>query len=885
MIYNKNNKSFIANIDYETSVVSLINNILREDSLMSDWNNRNLQFAPLQDSKGGFLQRPKLHALLEEATQKHVVTIVAGPGYGKSTIISSFLADHKKYTGWLPLTELDNLDTRIWEYLCSVFRPLCKDKDHPLFDLRFPTTDFDFYNLSERINQELEPNKRYYLVLDDYYKITNPAIHQFIEKFISMWIPNLCIIIISRQELPINTVSLLSKNLLFRITDEVLRLTKDEMTSYFLQQGILLTEQAISEFYRYTGGWFFTTHLVCLSLEKNVLYKTNPLNAVKLDIFSLLESEVYSILSEELKDLLLRLSLVTQPPLELAIQFAGGQQDLVYQIMNISSFVTFDGFTNTVCIHQLFLDFLQKKQDCLSTTDKQEIFMIAAQWYEKNEYRIDAITYYERIERYDIIIDILLTFTRAYPAKTMDFLFGVINRMPDELLAEKPIIRFLYIKFLMNNYNTDDVNDRLLELRQELEPLLPTPERIEVLGELYTHLAFQSMVTTGLTKTYEFADYFETACEYLPNGCKLIHNPHISAGNYICNVNSPEAGGIDNYIDAVKKMLPAAKKLLPNTFEGLDSLAMAEYAYFRKDTKEAEKYIYQAIWDTQNGQSSNLEIYALFLQTRISVESGNYAKAMNALERQSELIKRTSVPEDYTIYDITMGWFHAQLGNNNMVPHWIKDEQQSREVMSPVTFAVDKLVRAKCLLNDNAIAELLTLLSQKSEGFTFEHYLFGSIEMKVIKAIALSLIKEYKKAGKALQEAYELALPNKIVMPFIENGKYTESLIKTTTPFINIPSDWLEMVQKNSTTYAKRLSNFATTFNTSRIVATNKPNLSRRESEILMYLCQNCTRDEIASSYSLSVSTVRSIISNIYSKLGVNNNIDAVRVATQLGLL
>lgn len=852
---------------------------------MSDLNNNNSHFAPTQYARVDLFQRPELHALLEEATQKHVVTIVAGPGYGKTIAVSSFLLNKKNETIWLTLTHLDDFDTRLWESLCNAFSLICNKPNDFLHNVRFPTTDFDFSNFTKIIKECFNSNKRYYFVLDDFHNITNPSILLFIEKFVLMDVPNLCTIIISRSKPMINPTYLLSRNLLFPINVEALRLTEKEMSCYFEKQNIFLMQQAKLEFYEYTRGWFFAIYLVCLALKKGVLYRTNPLNAVKLDMFSLLEQEEYLAFSDELKNLLLRLALITHPPLELTIQLAGERQELVKQLLDSNSFVNFDEFNNIVYIHNLYLDFLQKNHNTLSQEDKDEIYLVAAKWYQKNNYRIDAITYYEKIDRYDCIIDILLTFNKAYSAKTMDFLLGIIDRMPKQLLIEKPIIRFLYIKFLMNNYRMDEVQQRSLALLQELEALPKTPENIFVLGELYTHLGFQTWITSGLTKTYEYPEYFKKAYHYLPNGSTLIQKPYLCVGTYICNVSSPEAGEFDHYINAIKQMLPFCKKLLPNSFDGYLSATKAEIAYFRKDNEAAKKHIDQAIRSTHNGNCENMEITALALQTRIYVDSGNYTKTMDSLEQQKQFIKNTKSSKSYIIHDLSLGWFFAQLGLNHMVPHWIKAKQQSREVMTPITFGIDKLIRAKCLLNDNEIYQLLALLTAKSDEFSFEYYLFGLIEMKVMKAIAHNLIKEYKEAAKELQEAYELALPNKIIMPFIENGKYTRTLLSRTAPYIDIPSAWLDDIQTKSTTYAKRLSKFATIFNTTTNLKDNKPNLSHRETEILAALCQNLTRDEIATAYGLSVNTVRSIIINIHNKLGVTNNLDAVRVATQLKLI
>lgn len=831
------------------------------------------------------LQRLTLHGLLEEATLRQAVLVVAGPGYGKSTAVSSFLADKKSQTVWISLTPSDNVDSRMWRSFWTAFCSIQKETDGCLLNIGAFTSNFAFENFIEILAEELDETKRYYLVLDDFHTITTPSIPRFVEKIILARIPNLCVILISRRDPLMSTVSLLSKNLLFRIDDGALRLTKDEMSRYFHQQGIVLMEQAVSEFYEYTAGWFFATHLVCLSLEKGKLYQKNPLSAVELDIFSLLETEVYTPLPLPLKNLLLKLSLLESLPIELAAHLADGQEETVNQILSISSFIVFDGFTRAIRIHPLFLDFLRKKHDSLSIWEKNKLHLQAAGWYEQNEYRIDAISHYEKVGNYDRIINILLTFNKAYPTKTMDFLQEVIGRIPDPLLKEKPIVRFLSLKFMMNNFHVEEVNRKLLELRKELELLPPTPEIQITLGEIYLHLAFQSMITVSITHTYEFVDYFKMAHKYLPEGSKLTYRPYISSGNYVCNISSHTAGEVDSFITAVKRMLPYGIALLPGTYEGYGAVAEAELAYFRKDAKLAEKHIQQALREAHDGQSLYVEIYSLFLQVRLSVAAGDYKKTVAALDQQKQLVKQANTPEGYAVCDITSGWFHAQLGHTAMVPEWIQDEAQSREVLTPVTFAADKLVRARCLLNDNEIYELLALLGAKSQGFAFESFLFGSIEMKVLKAIALNLIRDFEASAEALREAYELAAPNKIIMPFVENGKYTRTLIKRVAPYTKLPAEWLEDVQTKATTYGKRLSNFSAEFSASRITDTNKPCLSRRETQVLLSLCQNLTREEIANAYGLSVNTVKSLVNGIHNKLGVNSNIDAVRVATQLNLL
>jgi LuxR family maltose regulon positive regulatory protein len=61
--------------------------------------------------------------------------------------------------------------------------------------------------------------------------------------------------------------------------------------------------------------------------------------------------------------------------------------------------------------------------------------------------------------------------------------------------------------------------------------------------------------------------------------------------------------------------------------------------------------------------------------------------------------------------------------------------------------------------------------------------------------------------------------------------------------------------------------------------------LSGRELEVLQLIAEGLSRQEIASQLVLSLNTVKTHARNIYSKLGVNNQMQAVGKARGLGLL
>jgi DNA-binding CsgD family transcriptional regulator len=64
-----------------------------------------------------------------------------------------------------------------------------------------------------------------------------------------------------------------------------------------------------------------------------------------------------------------------------------------------------------------------------------------------------------------------------------------------------------------------------------------------------------------------------------------------------------------------------------------------------------------------------------------------------------------------------------------------------------------------------------------------------------------------------------------------------------------------------------------------------RPNLTRREVEVLRLLCQRKTNDEIAAELFISPKTVGHHVSNVLGKLGAANRREAAAIAARVGLV
>jgi LuxR family maltose regulon positive regulatory protein len=171
----------------------------------------------------------------------------------------------------------------------------------------------------------------------------------------------------------------------------------------------------------------------------------------------------------------------------------------------------------------------------------------------------------------------------------------------------------------------------------------------------------------------------------------------------------------------------------------------------------------------------------------------------------------------------------------------------------------------------------------------------GKIVILALEAVCLYHLHDKEAANRTLEEAYKLAEPNDLYMPFAELGKDMRALVSAALKdrATAIPRDRLEKIRNNASVYAKKLFAVAEQYNPppAKSIAAGSPagsltdSLSPRELDVLTGLSHGLTREEIAGASGISPNTVKSVIRSVYNKLGALNRADAVRIATDSGLL
>jgi ATP/maltotriose-dependent transcriptional regulator MalT len=110
-----------------------------------------------------------------------------------------------------------------------------------------------------------------------------------------------------------------------------------------------------------TDGWAFAINLIARSYQKAPGYDGYLRNAMKTDIFRLMEAEIWEGISKELQSFLICLSLIDHLSFDLIVLLAGRNKYLIAELEKQNAYIHKDGYINAYLIHPLFLEFLTAK--------------------------------------------------------------------------------------------------------------------------------------------------------------------------------------------------------------------------------------------------------------------------------------------------------------------------------------------------------------------------------------------------------------------------------------------------------------------------------------------------------------------------------------------
>jgi LuxR family maltose regulon positive regulatory protein len=829
-----------------------------------------------------YLERAPLNSRLNEALKSPLITVVAGEGYGKTHSVYSFLQRANVHTTWLQLSERDNLGWRFWENYTTAIGLYQRELGGRLLNLGFPNTIRQFDRYVTQIEQGRIKDQHYVMVLDDLHLIHETPVLHFLERHMSVPFINSTLILISRKE-PDNFVSLLSKGRLSQITVEDLRFSKQETGEYFALQYISLSPGELDQIYHDSEGWALAISLVVQEMKRQGGEQQEyarihgPLGRE-----SLLRDTAFSNLSwsADLRKFLIKLSLIEHWPRELLEKLA--VNTVMEEMESFSSFIRYDTFLHSYQIHHLFLEFLKEKQHELSALEIREVYLAAASWCLENNLRTDAAIDCERAHDYQGLISIINSFPRILPNAIAAFFLGIVDRLPAAEDEDLAFLRYaIRPRLILGLGRLDEAVEENRQSIAKFEALESSPLGSRILAACYNCLGALAIIACRDTREYHVAPLFEQSNRYFLRHPKILEGPitQTCIGSYIIQTGYPaEVGELERALREFSPAVGPASNSFNGYLYGSDTLGWAELNFFAADLGNAEKFARQAVFQGREKNQYEIENRALFYLLRINLYAGNFSVIGETLKQLEAQLENAGFLNRYILYDIESGWLYAQIGQTGKIASWLKNDFEASEP-NVMFHGFETLVKAKCSFAEKRYEAVLKTLSQGSLG----GFILGRLEMTVLRAVTLHALGKNSEALEALEDAWAMAAPNSLNMPFIELGEDMRSLAALALEKkSSIPRLALESIRSKALVYAKKLS--AVAERVGQESGDQRP-LSFREIAVLNGLSQGLTRQEIAGDNSLSLGTVKKVITGLYAKLGALNRADAVRIAGAAGLI
>ena len=344
--------------------------------------------------------RPRLVKKLDAALQKPLTSLSAPAGFGKTALLTEWVAQCTCHVAWVSLDPGDNVPIQFWAYVTAALQKLNNTRGEGLLFLLQPLDErHTELFLSALLNQVSDLSEEAVLILDDYHVIESSLIHDGMTFLIEHLPPQLHVVIASRAVPPVATARLRARVQLLEFSKDDLGFTLDEASEFFHRAGILnLSSQNLARLNARTEGWVAGLQLVALSAERqpNLARIVEALTGSNRYIADYLTEEVLQHQSPEKQDFLLKTSILDHfsVPLCDAVLADGARRSrrLLEELDRANMFVvTLDDERIWYRYHHLFTEVLRNK---LSDTYPELIptlYYRAGAWYEQNGFWAEAV--------------------------------------------------------------------------------------------------------------------------------------------------------------------------------------------------------------------------------------------------------------------------------------------------------------------------------------------------------------------------------------------------------------------------------------------------------------------------------------------------------------
>ena len=850
--------------------------------------------------------RLRLIDQLNAGIQRKLTLISAPAGFGKTTLVSQWLAGQERPSAWLSLDERDNDLARFLTYLVAALQTAAPSVGQGVLGMlespQLPPTDLILTSL---LNEIAAIPDKCALVLDDYHVIDAQPIDQALTFLLEHLPPQLHLIITTREDPNLPVARLRARGQLTELRVADLRFTLDEAAA-FLQQvmGLDLSAGDIAALEARTEGWIAGLQLAALSMQgqKDAASFIQSFTGSHRFVLDYLVEEVLNQLPERTHHFLLSTAILERlcgPLCDAVVRddAVSGQETLAYLEQANLFIVPLDNERRWYRYHHLFAELLrQSLQQSAEVSDFNALHIRASQWYEANGLELEA--FHHATAANDVARALRLIEGEGLPLYFRGEATPVrhwLESLPEAEFKARPELWVTYASVLTL---TGRLQDNIEEILQAAEAALPDHALDKKTADLHGQIAAnRAMLGVVKNEVESIISQSQRALALLhPDNAPMrttttwtlgyayqVQGNRAAAKEAYAEtiVQSRKSGNIMNEIAATTcvgqiqesenqthQAAETFQRILqlmgdppwPAACEAFVGLARIHYQW--NDLEAAEQYGQQGLALARQLENVDTPAACGVLLARVKLAQGDAAGALATLAESDQFVQHHHF--DHWVGAVTAVRIQTFLYQGNLTAAAQLAETHDLP-----------LSRARVKLAQGEPTAALAALEPACRQAEVKDWADEQLQAMVLQALAHQAAGESGKAVQLLGEALALAMPGGLLRLFVDEGQPMAVLLREVAKQGIVPA----FVQQVLAAWGE------TAVAPPPITQPLPDPLSDRELDVLKLLTTNLTGPEIARELMISLNTMRTHTKNIYSKLGVNSRRTAVSRAEELNLV
>lgn len=878
------------------------------------------------------VQRPNLIKQIDQSISygSKLTLLSASAGFGKTTLLSEWIAESKRSVAWLTLDDADNDPVRFLTCLITALQTIVPTLGLEVLSTMqsspLPTPEKVMPIL---LNEIATISDHLTLVFDDFHVIESKTIDNIIISLLGHMPSQMHLIIATREDPSFPLARLRACGQLVELRTADLRFSLKEVTTFLNQLiGLNLSAEDIETLDNRTEGWIAGLQLAAISMQgyEDVTGFIKSFTDSNHYILDYLVEEVLQQQPEEIQTFLLYTSILDRLCSQLCdailnfpvttvqntvIYQAVGQSTLEY-LRQANLFITpLDNERRWYRYHHLFAELLRQQLGHYQTAEKiADLHCRASQWYEEHDLEIEAFRHAvaaNDIERAELLIE--KGSLPLHSLAVVTALLSWLDSLPKAILAARP---WLWVKASTSALMTGKISDIEVKL-QAAEVALDAKKQngdyddrdLDLVGQIAAIRATLAIINCQPETAYLQAKYslgnlsldnqqYRSRATWAIGVAHQLQGDRVSANKFL--QEAIQLAAEDNYYrvlsltslaqiqESENDLFLAAKNYqhslqllneMGSTNTSEEHIGLARIYYEWNDLVAAEYHGQQSLQRAREyDQSIDRFIISEVFLARISLSRGDASGAEKMLRQAHKTAKERGfthqLPEITAVLILSL----------------IRQGQLTAAARLAIQYELPLSQTRVLIAQDDPAAALAVLESfyqqVKSRGWADQQ-----LKSTILEIIALSFKGDKARAMKALTKILEMAERGGFIRLFLDEGEPMASILTEAAKQGIMP----EYVGKLLDAFKQEMNDEAhltrEAFNSAirnDFIILMEP-LSRREMEILKLIALGLSNREIGERLFLALDTVKGHNRKIFDKLQVARRTEAIVRGRELGLL